>query len=88
MVDAVSVPETAKLALEVGQPTSNILSALPLPNDAERGEHTIVEVRGTVSFPYNLELGKKLFHELAPELLVNGDFKVSIPGTPHPGSPC
>ena len=82
VVDAVAVPETAKLALEVGQPTSHILTALPFAKDVDRGEHTIVEVYGILDFPHNLELGQKLFHDVAPELLENGHLKVSIPGDP------
>jgi len=77
VVDAVAVPETTKIALEVGQPTSHILTALPFEKDVDRGEHTIAEVFGIVSYPHNAELGKKLFFDVVPELLVNGHLKVS-----------
>ena len=62
------------------EPTSHILTALPFGQEVARGERIIVEVLGVLSLPYNVEFGKKLFYDLAPELLESGHLKVSILG--------
>ncbi|KAI0749257.1 GroES-like protein [Daedaleopsis nitida] len=72
--DAISLPETQRVAYDLLAPNGTLLVVLP-EEVKERSEGcAIVVVRGVVQFPDNLEFGKKLY-DVLPALLEAGDVK-------------
>lgn len=73
--DAISVPDTQKIALEVLKPDGSLLLTLPRAEGLSFGQRTIINTFGNVHPPPQRDIGVSLYSAL-PQLLKDGSIKV------------